>query len=754
MKLTNAPGKIVLPFANAGAKNSIPVNSLIGITPGAASMVDGFPPLTRTPIAAGGVPPSGLDMNGILYELSAIVRWAAAGGGYPYDADFSTDANVAGYPKGARVLRSDGAGYWYNTTDDNTTDPEAAGAAAAGWVPDFTSGVAAVVMDSANVTLTPLQYGKPIIAITGALTADLNLVFPDIAGKWHVINATTGAYKITCKTSDDAGVIAEQGFVTEVISDGLDLRSNLDVFKASSGAGIIGWIASGIGAVKRWILDKLRDFPTPEDFGAVGNDVADDTAAFQACADANDSFDLVKGKTYLITAPITLTHRHQIRFRGAKIHYTGAGHCFDIYTDAADLDFTVCPVIENPIILGSAAGDGAIRINSVWAPKIVNPVASGFSNGCTITLRNVAIGGNARWNEGYNITGLTSNYNKGGVRMHVDGGTTSFGYGHIQGQITPRTGTAGNRSYGLLVETTQLYNTSLNLSIWCNGYADGLVVGSATAAGRLYWCNLYLRGEAFGTNNYSIDLTYGDIIGCTGALVANMGQVNNPSNKLLQLYGTFQRTNYGYSSLAYNGGILGKLIPLMASWQVEDYPAGKPEAGFGIVNGTDLVSAAAWFYDAANNGFGIFKAPFDGEPDTTNPLLFVDVNGKTKTKAVYSYATTFSAAGSTTTTQVYDVGAILDTTGAYLITAHCFGADTNLAVTGLILYSAGSGDVICPVVTLGTQDYNFGSIALQTYANAAVNTFNAGNGRKFQVVVTNGNATAMSVNVTITRLGV
>lgn len=207
MQLTNSPAKLVLPFANAGAKNTIPTASQIGITAGAASLVDGFPPLTRTPIAAGGVPPSGLDMNGILYELSAVIRWANAGGGYAYDSTFANDSNVNGYPKGARVMRSDGLGYWLNTAENNTTDPESAGAVAAGWVPDFTSGAAAITMTSANVTLTNLQWGKPIILITGTLTANLNLIFPNIAGEWAIINNTTGAYTITAKTAAGTGVV-------------------------------------------------------------------------------------------------------------------------------------------------------------------------------------------------------------------------------------------------------------------------------------------------------------------------------------------------------------------------------------------------------------------------------------------------------------------------------------------------------------------------------------------------------------------
>ena len=223
MQLINAPDKLVLPFAASGAKNAIPVASQIGIVAGAASLTDGFPPLTRTPLAAGGVPPSGLDMNGIIYELSAILRWANAGAGYVYDGTFAADSNVGGYPKGARVLRSDGQGYWFNTTDNNTTDPEGAGAVAAGWVPEFTNGVAAVTMTGSNVTLTALEYGKPIIVISGLLTANLNLIFPSIAGEWSVINNTTGAFTITCKTAAGTGVVVNS--VQAIVGDGTNIYS-------------------------------------------------------------------------------------------------------------------------------------------------------------------------------------------------------------------------------------------------------------------------------------------------------------------------------------------------------------------------------------------------------------------------------------------------------------------------------------------------------------------------------------------------
>ena len=218
MLLANAPTKFTLPFAVSGTKNVIPVPSQIGITAGAASLTDGFPPLTRTPLAGGGVPPSGADMNGILYEMSNVVRWANAGAGYIWDTTFANDTDVGGYPKGARVLRTDGVGYWINTTDSNTTDPEAGGA---GWVPDYTYGASAITMTSSNVTLTALQYGKPVIVITGTLTANLNLIFPAIVGQWTVINNTTGAYTITAKTPSGTGVLVAD--VQHIIGDGTNI---------------------------------------------------------------------------------------------------------------------------------------------------------------------------------------------------------------------------------------------------------------------------------------------------------------------------------------------------------------------------------------------------------------------------------------------------------------------------------------------------------------------------------------------------
>jgi len=130
MLLSSAPAKLVEAFAAGGAKNTILVPSQIGITPGAASWTDGFPPLTMTPVSGGGIPPSGLDFNGILNALSALSIWFNAGAGFTFDAAFA--ASIGGYPMGARVLQAAQNGYWLNTVDNNSNNPDTGGA---GWVP-------------------------------------------------------------------------------------------------------------------------------------------------------------------------------------------------------------------------------------------------------------------------------------------------------------------------------------------------------------------------------------------------------------------------------------------------------------------------------------------------------------------------------------------------------------------------------------------------------------------------------------------
>lgn len=131
MLASSIPVKFPIPWGNSatsGYIRPIPVASQILITPGAASLTDGFPPLNLTPESSGGIPPFGQDENGILNQITAWSRWQNAGGPVQYDSTFST--SIGGYPQGALLTAASGVAYWVSTADNNTTNPDAGGA---GW---------------------------------------------------------------------------------------------------------------------------------------------------------------------------------------------------------------------------------------------------------------------------------------------------------------------------------------------------------------------------------------------------------------------------------------------------------------------------------------------------------------------------------------------------------------------------------------------------------------------------------------------
>lgn len=115
------PGGKTFPF---------PVASQIAVKNGAASLNDGFPPLTMTAPTSQGVPPFGIDMNGVLYPHSAWVVFLAAGQLSVYDA--TLQAAMGGYAIGARLQQAaNPLALWVSAVNDNMTDPDTGGA---GWI--------------------------------------------------------------------------------------------------------------------------------------------------------------------------------------------------------------------------------------------------------------------------------------------------------------------------------------------------------------------------------------------------------------------------------------------------------------------------------------------------------------------------------------------------------------------------------------------------------------------------------------------
>lgn len=209
MALTT-PREFTIPFANSATVPTtvhvVPIADQAAIDAKAASYTTGFPAHVMTAVSAGGEPPYGQDMNGVLKDLSGHLVWQQGGQGYVYSSTFA--GAIGGYPIGTILRRADGTGSWLNTTAANVSDPDAGGS---GWHPINNQGVTPITgLTNANRALTVLEAAKDIITLTGTLTGNIQIIVPTYKKSWIIANLTTGAFTITVKTSGGSGVVIPQ----------------------------------------------------------------------------------------------------------------------------------------------------------------------------------------------------------------------------------------------------------------------------------------------------------------------------------------------------------------------------------------------------------------------------------------------------------------------------------------------------------------------------------------------------------------
>jgi hypothetical protein len=220
MQKSNAPTKLTVAFASgtgAGPVNTVPLTP--GAIPGTASYQTGFTSVNMEPIASGGVPPFGADFNGLFKDATLARMWQEAGYTYSFDAAFAGDANIGGYPAGSVLLMGTGKGLWINQTDNNSQNPDAAGAA--GWIGLPAAGTYTINTTGGTTTPDPSTLGVTTLLVAGALTSNATIVLPLIAGsRWIIANNTTGSFTLTVQGATGAGVSITQGSALTVFTDG------------------------------------------------------------------------------------------------------------------------------------------------------------------------------------------------------------------------------------------------------------------------------------------------------------------------------------------------------------------------------------------------------------------------------------------------------------------------------------------------------------------------------------------------------
>ncbi len=246
MNSSDIPSRIFKPFGLNGLKNTIPVDSSTTTdNNGVATFDKGFPPVTMQPLSAGGIPPSGKDMNGVLYTATLQQQWQNAGMIYPYDADFASA--ISGYPKGAVLKDTSATGAWLNTIDGNSVNPSVS---SSGWVPEYVYGFTNLTgLTGGTIVLSQSQAAKTKITLAGELTSNLVIVFPAWLYSWSVINNCTGNYAITLKTVSGSGV-AQTNHIERIYCDGVSIYKEMEFTSGSSSTGY--WTQMPNGEIHQW----------------------------------------------------------------------------------------------------------------------------------------------------------------------------------------------------------------------------------------------------------------------------------------------------------------------------------------------------------------------------------------------------------------------------------------------------------------------------------------------------------------------
>jgi hypothetical protein len=122
---------------------------------------------------------------------------------------------------------------------------------------------------------------------------------------------TSGAYDILLKTSAGVSVWTRRSTGTDDAA--ATLAADLaDTVSAAKGSALVGY-SSALSYPADTVGAKLREWVSVKDYGAVGDGIADDTAAIQAALDSNSyAHVLLPTGTYRVTATLSITKQNTL----------------------------------------------------------------------------------------------------------------------------------------------------------------------------------------------------------------------------------------------------------------------------------------------------------------------------------------------------------------------------------------------------------------------------------------------------------
>lgn len=224
----------------------------------------------------------------------------------------------------------------------------------------------------------------------------------DTATKWRVYQGIT---------SGDLGVSSGSILVGDDDGAGGSLWTTIRGFivriRSSAGASVVGFIQAGIGAILRTLQAKVREIQiTPFDYGAVGDGVTDDTAAFFAALVAANgrAVTLPSGFIYRITQPLSNSTATAINLVGetpaflshpiinaAQLNNDPLYHVTGTGTPGSSI--AVSAAAENAYMLATCPGVAIIKCDGCNLIGVPDTGTANYSNQKLKVLRNIVAWG-------------------------------------------------------------------------------------------------------------------------------------------------------------------------------------------------------------------------------------------------------------------------------------------------------------------------------------------------------------------------
>lgn len=198
-------------------------------------------------------------------------------------------------------------------------------------------------------------------------TANTNPITLDARGEASVWLGS-GAYTMVLKTSAGVTIWTQDGIQDGSLASAIavddghsgslftSLQGFISYLVSAAGSSIVGFIQSGVGAVRRTMQDKARETVSVKDFGAIGDGVANDTTAINAALAASNHVFFPPG-TYMTDGGHNIQGKTLVGFNrdASIIKARGTNSGVTIFTGAQ----------TNPSAPGAWGSGGAFRLEKL-----------------------------------------------------------------------------------------------------------------------------------------------------------------------------------------------------------------------------------------------------------------------------------------------------------------------------------------------------------------------------------------------------